>query len=55
MSFNLYNMGRRELCHDQFVGLLLADYLQDVGASKSNVRGTCVQAPYLSQGFGDFD
>ena len=48
-------MGRGELCHDQCVGLLLADYMQDIGAAKSNARGAFVQAPYLSPGFGDFN
>ena len=32
---------------------LLADYMQDVSATKPNERGD-VQAPYLSPGFSDF-
>ena len=53
MSFDLYSMEQGELCHSQYRGLLLADYMQDIDAAKSNARGAVVQAPYLSQGFGD--
>jgi hypothetical protein len=54
MSFDLSSMERGELCHGQFVGLLLADYMQDIGAAKSNVRGGVVRALDLSPGFGEF-
>ena len=54
MSVDLYSMERGELCHGQYMGLLLADYMQDIDAAKSNARGAVVQAPYLSPGFGDW-
>jgi hypothetical protein len=53
MSFNLYRMECRERCHDRFVGLLLAGHTLSIGAARSNARGAVVQAPHLSQGFGD--
>ena len=55
MSFDLSSMERGELCHDQLVGLLLADYMQEIGAAKSNARCAIVQAPYLSPGFSNFE
>ena len=42
------------ICHDQFVDLLLANYMQDIGAAKSNVGGAFAQAPYLNPGFSNF-
>ena len=47
-------MGRGELCHDQCVGLLLAECMHEIGAAKSNVRGAVVRALDLSPGFGDY-
>lgn len=37
MSFDLLGMEQGELCHDRRV-LLLADCIQDIGATKPNVR-----------------
>jgi hypothetical protein len=54
MSFDLYSMERGELCHGQYRGLLLADYMQDIDAAKSNARGAVVRALDLSPGFGDY-
>ncbi len=54
MSFDLLSMERGELCHDQFMGLLLADNMRSIGAARSDARGAVVQVPYLSPGFGDF-
>jgi hypothetical protein len=53
MSSDLSSMERGELCHDRYMGSLLADCVQDIGAAKSNVRGAFVQAPYLSTWFSD--
>jgi len=53
MSFDLYSMERGELCYDQFVVLLLADYMQDIGAARSDARGAIVRALDISPGFGD--
>jgi len=53
MSFDLYSMERGELCHGRYRGLLLADYMQDIDAAKSNARGAVVRALDLSHGFGD--
>jgi hypothetical protein len=47
-------MERGELCHGQYRGLLLADYMQDIDAAKSNARGAVVRALDLSPGFGDY-
>ena len=47
-------MERGELCHSQYRGLLLADYMQDIDAAKSNARGVVVRALGLSPGFGDY-
>ena len=44
MSFDLSSMERGELCHDRCMGLLLADYMQDIGADKPNARGTVARA-----------
>jgi hypothetical protein len=53
MSSDLLRMDRGELCHNRCMGLL-ADCMQDVGATKPNASGVVVQAPYLSPGFSDF-
>jgi hypothetical protein len=38
MSFDSSSMERGEFCHDRYMGLLLADYMQDVGAAKPNTK-----------------
>jgi len=47
--------GRGDLCHNRCMGLLLADHMQDIGATKSNAKGAVIQAPYLSPGFSDLE
>lgn len=51
MCFDLSDM-EGELRHDRCMGLLLADCMQDVGATKPNARVRDVQALYLRAGFG---
>ena len=48
ISFDLSDMERGELCHDRCVCLLLAEYMQDVGASQAERGKGDVQALYLS-------
>ena len=50
-SFDLSSMERGELYHDRCMVLLLADYMQDIGAAELNANRD-VQALYLSAGFG---
>ncbi len=38
MGFDLSSMERRELCHDRCMVLLLADYMQGIGAAKLNAK-----------------
>ena len=40
-NFDLSSMERGELCHDQFVGLLLAGQTRSIGAARSNVEVRC--------------
>ena len=42
MSFDLSDMEGEELCHDLYVCLLLADYMQDVGAAKPDAEKAIV-------------
>ena len=53
MSFDLSNMERGAFCHDRCACLLLAEYLQDLGATKPNAEKAIAQAPNLGGGFGD--
>ena len=53
MSFDLANMERGALCHDRYIGLLLAEYIQDVGAAKLNAEKAIARSPNLSAGFGE--
>ena len=53
MSSDILCMGRGDLCHGWCIGSRLADYMQDIGATKPNASGAVVQAPYLSPGFSD--
>lgn len=46
-------MARGAFCHDRCAGLLLAEYMQDVGVAKPNAEKSIAQAPNLSAGFGD--
>jgi hypothetical protein len=41
MSFDLSSMEREKLCHDRCMGLLLAEYMQDMGAAKPNAKTRC--------------
>ena len=41
ISFDLSSMERGELCHGQCMVLLLADYVQDISAAKSNAKTRC--------------
>ena len=52
-EFRFSNMARGALCHDRCVGLLLAEYMQDVGAAKLNAEKASAHAPNLSAGFGE--
>ena len=47
-------MERGAFCHDRCVCLLLAEYMQDVGAVKLNAEKAIAQAPNLSAGFGEY-
>ena len=38
MSSDLYSMEREELCPDRCGGLLLAEYMQDMGAAKPDAK-----------------
>jgi hypothetical protein len=38
MSFDLSSMERGELWRDRYMGLLLSEYVQDVGAGKPNTK-----------------
>ena len=51
MSFNLSDMERGELCHDRYMDLLLADYVQDVCAAKPNARPQCTGSAHIIAGF----
>jgi hypothetical protein len=41
MRFDLSSMERGDLCHDRCMVLLLADYMQDIGAAKPNAKTLC--------------
>ena len=41
MGFDLSSMGRRELCHDRCMDLLLAECMQDIGAAELNAKTLC--------------
>jgi len=41
MSFDPSSMECGELCHNRYVCLLLAEYMQDVGAAKPNAKTRC--------------
>ena len=53
VSFNLFSMGRRGLCHDRRMGLLLTEYVQDSDAVQVGCENAGVQALYLSAGYDD--
>ena len=53
MSSDILCMGRGDLRHGWCIGSRLADYIQDIGATKPNASGAVVQATYLSPGFSD--
>jgi len=38
MSFDLSSMEQEELCHDRCTGLLLSEYMQDMGAAEPNAK-----------------
>jgi len=38
MSFYIFSMERGELCHDRCMGLLLAEYMQDIDAVRSDAK-----------------
>jgi hypothetical protein len=44
MSFDLFSMERGEFCHGQYMDLLLAECMQEIGADKPNARPRCTGA-----------
>ena len=53
MSFDLSDMERGEICHGRCVCLLLAEYMQDVGAAKQNAEKAMYGSVCIVAGFGD--
>nr|QNO49612.1 hypothetical protein AIHMFPNM_00013 [Methanosarcinales archaeon ANME-2c ERB4] len=41
VGFDLSSMECQELCHDRCMVLLLADYMQDIGAAELNAKSLC--------------